>query len=795
MIFKKGMSFEFADTGPNVGQTGFDPPKQFKLPFKMKKVSGGDVDDIELGDAMRDMPRIRQIHKLGAMYHGSPRKVGVLRPRDEHGDPRVKPAVFGTPSKEFALAYAGRKWGDRDIEQSTRGGKNERMILREARPGAFEDVYGGKKGYLYTLPEEPFMVLPGRRTAKELVSYQEVRPIKTEVIPNIMTRLQKAPGVEMHQYRSDAPENRAAVKRQVKRMREMDDGGKGYLRWRLENAPPEIKQMFSEEMEKKGAAVPNQVFEAGGNKYDVQRLWDVSKKLPRKRLALSDSEDFMESRSWTGGRTPNEILSSRDDSHGHLTRIRKANLRHPVILAPNGGVVDGMHRLAKAKIQGRDTVPVRRFESWGDMKPALLEKRSSEPGHIFVTGYSGAGKSTYAKKLSEETGLPVRGLDADPEFVRLVKSRGQKVDYSPGFIRKLDAARSASVRQAVRSKEPTIFEGSQILVDPKITEGHRRILVDVPESRIVRQRVRREWSKPHKEPKRSKEDAYQVARDLIKIHRQEFRDFKKTPGVEVVRPEFSSTGRAGYHRKGKWIPPRLEKTAYKLQGHRNFQGLPIAIENRRGSVRKGTDSDGHEWRTKMKVPYGYIVGTRGADGEPVDAFVGPHEEARNAFVVHQHKPTGKGYDEDKVMLGFPSKKDAKEMYLAHYDDPKFLGPIHRVSTERLKELVASKKKLVKISQVSYRALLDEILKMAAKEGDLPKGVVAKERERLVRNAGPAVGALLGAGVGAVRGVRKGRILPNVMGGLGTGATLGWLPDIVASAGEGAKRYQKKVLAK
>jgi len=152
-----------------------------------------------------------------------------------------------------------------------------------------------------------------------------------------------------------------------------------------------------------------------------------------------------------------------------------------------------------------------------------------------------------------------------------------------------------------------------------------------------------------------------------------------------------------------------EKTAYKLQGETEVQGIPIAIENRKGSVRTGTDSDGNEWRTKMKHPYGYIKGSKGVDGEPVDVYVGPDKEAPEAFVVHQHKDDGKGYDEDKVMLGFPNKVEAKKAYLAHYDDPKFLGPISRVSTERLKDLVASKKRLVKISRASYRAMLDELL--------------------------------------------------------------------------------------
>lgn len=151
------------------------------------------------------------------------------------------------------------------------------------------------------------------------------------------------------------------------------------------------------------------------------------------------------------------------------------------------------------------------------------------------------------------------------------------------------------------------------------------------------------------------------------------------------------------HKKGKPI----KKQAYKLQGRTNIQGLNIAIENRKGSVRKGVDRDKHEWRIKMKHPYGYIKGTNGADGEPVDAYVGPDKSAPDAYVVHQHKCDGKGYDEDKVMLGFKNKKEAKEAYLKHYDDPKFLGPISKVSVERLKRLVASKRKLVKISSIPY----------------------------------------------------------------------------------------------
>lgn len=134
-----------------------------------------------------------------------------------------------------------------------------------------------------------------------------------------------------------------------------------------------------------------------------------------------------------------------------------------------------------------------------------------------------------------------------------------------------------------------------------------------------------------------------------------------------------------------------------IQDRYEFQGLPIAIENVAGTTREGTDRDGHHWETKMKHDYGFIEGSKAKDGDAVDVYVGPKEDAQDAFVVHQHKPDGTGFDEDKVMLGFDNKQEAKAAYLKHYDDPKFLGPIDRVSVDRLRELVASKKRLAKIT--------------------------------------------------------------------------------------------------
>jgi len=153
---------------------------------------------------------------------------------------------------------------------------------------------------------------------------------------------------------------------------------------------------------------------------------------------------------------------------------------------------------------------------------------------------------------------------------------------------------------------------------------------------------------------------------------------------------------------------------FKLQGHDVFQGLRIAIENATGSTRSGVDKDGKPWKTVFKHPYGYFKGTKGADGEEVDAFVGPNKESPKAFVVHQRKFDGKTYDEDKVMLGFNTKSEATKAYKDHYNSPKFLGPVKTVAMDRLKELLGSGKQLTKISSM-WLGFRDEFAKIHAGE--------------------------------------------------------------------------------
>lgn len=164
-----------------------------------------------------------------------------------------------------------------------------------------------------------------------------------------------------------------------------------------------------------------------------------------------------------------------------------------------------------------------------------------------------------------------------------------------------------------------------------------------------------------------------------------------------------------------------KKESWNLQGRYQFQGLPISVENKAGSYRRGQDKDGHKWKTFMHYDYGYVRNTLAKDGDAVDVYVnkkskgkripfhsnsGKPYEMTDVYVIHQKKieysgkwPNGicpdckkhhtectctKYYDEDKVMLGFDSKDDAVAAYLRQYDSKRFLGPVSTYTIDEFK---------------------------------------------------------------------------------------------------------------
>lgn len=118
-------------------------------------------------------------------------------------------------------------------------------------------------------------------------------------------------------------------------------------------------------------------------------------------------------------------------------------------------------------------------------------------------------------------------------------------------------------------------------------------------------------------------------------------------------------------------PTEAQKAAgnYKVGRIKAF-GMDISVENPAGSSRTGVDEDGNKFSNTMQGHYGYIRGTRGADGDQIDVtvgtLVGEDEESASIFVVDQLDADGE-FDEHKVMIGYPTTEAAEAAYTGSYE--------------------------------------------------------------------------------------------------------------------------------
>ena len=116
-------------------------------------------------------------------------------------------------------------------------------------------------------------------------------------------------------------------------------------------------------------------------------------------------------------------------------------------------------------------------------------------------------------------------------------------------------------------------------------------------------------------------------------------------------------------------------------------GLDVAIENPRGSIRRGRDQNGTPWESVMPADYGYIRRAPSAEGatEWLDCFVGPVRTPDcPVHVVDGYDPDG-NFDEHKVMLGFATRTQAIRAYHDAYGDGRRAGDCTTMTADELRE--------------------------------------------------------------------------------------------------------------
>jgi N12 class adenine-specific DNA methylase len=159
-------------------------------------------------------------------------------------------------------------------------------------------------------------------------------------------------------------------------------------------------------------------------------------------------------------------------------------------------------------------------------------------------------------------------------------------------------------------------------------------------------------------------------------------------------------------------PTDAQKEAgnYK-KGHIKFDGYDLTIENPKGSTRSGTDPSGKKWSIKMNYDYGYILGTKGTDGDHIDVYLSDKPTTGNVYVVDQIDQKTGAFDEHKVMYGFPSMEAAKEAYASQYEKGWKIGPVTEVSRDEFKKWIDSSTRKTKpfneYKSVAAKSVSDE----------------------------------------------------------------------------------------
>lgn len=111
----------------------------------------------------------------------------------------------------------------------------------------------------------------------------------------------------------------------------------------------------------------------GFDAWDVDRLIELSCGLPVKQVAVESIAEIDTSYWFDGSGEPPTVRKVAE----HARLIFEADLTYPIILGHDGRVMDGMHRVARALMEGRVEIGAVQFPS-----PLEPDYRSCQPSDL-----------------------------------------------------------------------------------------------------------------------------------------------------------------------------------------------------------------------------------------------------------------------------------------------------------------------------------------------------------------------------------------------------------------------------
>ena len=109
------------------------------------------------------------------------------------------------------------------------------------------------------------------------------------------------------------------------------------------------------------APLQQQTFREGNNRWFVSRLIEKAKDLPVETMPITGLNIYR--------LHPN--IENMKSFVGHIQAVLDADLSYPIILDEEGYVMDGRHRIAKALLEGKETIDFVRFEE--TPRPDIVE--------------------------------------------------------------------------------------------------------------------------------------------------------------------------------------------------------------------------------------------------------------------------------------------------------------------------------------------------------------------------------------------------------------------------------------
>lgn len=272
------------------------------------------------------------------------------------------------------------------------------------------------------------------------------------------------------------------------------------------------------------------------------------------------------------------------------------------------------------------------------------------------------------------------------------------------LIARQEAEREAGVKP--RQEEPVSRSEVSKEIPPRVQEAldNAMALRNAPAKEPVV-----EVRKPRKLNKLEIQDRAEQVSARIKVALDEVRSTRERKQIELSRKQETAPApklpekvtelkqRVENARKETNTEPSQAQALagnYK-KGTVSIHGMEVAIENPKGTDRTNKNPEGPAWKVRMQNDYGYIKGTKGADGDPVDVHLGPDHDAAHVYVIDQLDPDTRAFDEHKVMMGFENQTKAIQAYDKAYSDGRGaerVGDVRRMTIPEFKEWVNSNPK-------------------------------------------------------------------------------------------------------